>query len=156
CLNGELDDYPVGQLLAGAQVVDPVQQLPELVGCARREAGVEGPSVTVAGDHVRGERGGCVAGRLAPHDGVGYQPVVGRLLGGDVGGGMHAHVDQLPHAREVPCVDGNERGDGRPHRSDVEGLVAATPDRGKRVVVVAAVPHRAAAGEDGEVGDRLV
>ena len=54
------------------------------------------------------------------------------------------------------CQHRGERAHHRPRAADVERLVAAAAHRRERVVVVAAAPHRAAAGEQGEIGGGLV
>ena len=97
-----------------------------------------------------------VASGLAQHRLVAGEVPVGAHLGGDVARRVHAHVDVLPAPGDVACQHRGERAHHRPRAADVERLVAAAAHRGERVVVVAAAPRRATAGEQGEVGGGLV
>ena len=89
---------------------------------------------------------------LPLHGVLGHQPFVRPGLGGDVQRGVHVHIDVLTHPRRVPVHDGGQRRHGGMDAGDVRRLTSQAAHRRQGMVVVAAVPHRAAPGHQREVG----
>ena len=139
-----------------AELLHPVENGLVVPGVARREA--DGDIAAVGRPHLRGRgrRHRGVPPGLPLHGVLGHQPFVRPGLGGDVQGGVHVHTYVLAHPRRVPVHDGGQRRHGRVDTGDVRGLTSQAADRRQRMVVVAAVPHRATPGHQGEVGDGIV
>ena len=94
----DLEQRRLLELVEQVEAAQPFDHGLELVRVAGEEAGVDPASVGRLELRRAGRRGGGVASGLALHGGVGDEPLVAPRLGCDVGGGVHADVDELPLA----------------------------------------------------------